>query len=160
MPIRCHQHSQTRRLFVIGIDRRLTAASRRRPLTTDELEGRVIVLEAMVMAAVGLAAKRPANFSAELIMEMLNGVKCAIGGRLIREGVAEDGIAEAQRYVDEVLAQFWEHLNPQRSRDQPIEEPRLSRTATSRAVRSRSRSSELRPGSLVVRTSKNDPRPK
>ena len=98
-------------------------SDRRKPPTTDELEGRVIVLEAMVMAAVGLAAKRPTNFSAELIIEMLSGVKCAIGGRLIKEGVAQDGIAEAQRYVDEVLAQFWESLKPKLSPDRPIDGP-------------------------------------
>ena len=54
---------------------------------------------------------------------MLNGVKCAIGSRLIKEGVAQDGIAEAQRYVDEVLAQFGESLKPKRSRDRPIDGP-------------------------------------
>ena len=81
----------------------LLTSDRRKPPTTDQLEGRVIVLEAMVMAAVALAAKGPTNFSAELIIEMLNGVKCAIGGRLIKEGVAQDCIAEAQRYIDEVL---------------------------------------------------------
>jgi hypothetical protein len=91
--------------------------------TTDELQGRIIVLEAMVMAALGLAAKRPTNLSAELIIEMLNTVKSAIGGRLIQEGVAQDGIAEAQRYVDEVLAQFWESLKPNRSPDRSRDEP-------------------------------------
>jgi hypothetical protein len=101
----------------------LLTSDRRRPPTTHELEGRVIVLEAMVKAAVGLAAKRPTNFSAELIIEMLNGVKCAIGGRLIKEGVAQDGIAEAQRYIDEVLAQFWESLKPKWSRDQLTDWP-------------------------------------
>ena len=54
--------------------------------TIDELQGRIIVLEAMVMAALGLASKRPARFSSDLIYEMLNGVKSGIGGRLIREG--------------------------------------------------------------------------
>jgi hypothetical protein len=96
-------------------------SDRRRPPTIDELEGRIIVLEAMVMAAIGLAAKRPTNFSPELIIEMLNGVKSAIGSRLIQEGVAQDGIAEAQRYVDEVLSQFWESLKPKQSHDQPID---------------------------------------
>jgi hypothetical protein len=93
--------------------------SERESPTTDELQGRIIILEAMVMAALGLAARRPTNLSAELIIEMLNNVKSAIGGRLIEEGVAQDGIAEAQRYVDEVLAQFWESLKPNRARDQP-----------------------------------------
>ena len=78
--------------------------------TTDELQGRIIVVEAMVMAALGLAAKRPTTLSAELIIEMLNNVKFAIGCRLIPEGVAQDEIAEARRYVDEVLAQFWASL--------------------------------------------------
>jgi hypothetical protein len=84
----------------------------RKSTTINELEGRIIVLEAMVMAALGLAPRRPTNLSAELIIEMLNNVKSAIGSRLIREGVAQDGIAEAQRYVDEVLSQFWESLKP------------------------------------------------
>jgi hypothetical protein len=88
--------------------------------TTDELHGRIIVLEAMVMAALGLAAKRPTTLSAELIIEMLNNVKSAIGCRLIQEGVAQDGIAEARRYVDEVLAQFWASL---RSGDSSIDGP-------------------------------------
>jgi hypothetical protein len=48
--------------------------SERESPTTDELQGRIIVLEAMVMAALGLAAKRPTNLSAELIIEMLNNV--------------------------------------------------------------------------------------
>ena len=91
--------------------------------TTDELQGRIIVLEAMVMAALGLAAKRPTTLSAELIIEMLNGVKCAIGGRLIKEGVAQDCIAEAQRYIDEVLAQFWQSLKPKLSQERPIDGP-------------------------------------
>jgi hypothetical protein len=86
--------------------------------TTNELEGRIIVLEAMVMAALGLAARRPTNLSAELIIEMLNNVKSAIGSRLIQEGIAQDGIAEAQRYVDEVLSQFWESMIPKRSNRQ------------------------------------------
>jgi hypothetical protein len=51
---------------------------------------------------------------------MLNNVKSAIGSRLIQEGVAQDGIAEAQRYVDEVLAQFWASL---RSGDSSIDGP-------------------------------------
>jgi hypothetical protein len=74
--------------------------------TTDELQGRIIVLEAMVKAALGLAAKRPTNLSPELIIEMLSNVKSAIGSRLIQEGVAQDGIAEAQRYVDEYWRNF------------------------------------------------------
>jgi hypothetical protein len=78
--------------------------------TIEELQGRIIVLEAMVMAALGLAARRPANFSPDLIIEMLNGVKSAIGGRLIREGVPQESIAEAQLFVDEVLSQFSESL--------------------------------------------------
>jgi hypothetical protein len=82
----------------------------RKPPTNNELVGRIIVLEAMVMAAIGLAARRPTNLSAELIIEMLNGVKSAIGGRLIQEGIAQDGVAEAQRYVDEVLSQFSQNL--------------------------------------------------
>jgi hypothetical protein len=86
----------------------------RKPPTNDELVGRIIVLEAMVMAAIGLAARRPTNLSAELIIEMLNGVKSAIGGRLIQEGIAQDGVAEAQHYVDEVLSQFWQNLIPKR----------------------------------------------
>jgi hypothetical protein len=81
-----------------------------KPPTNNELVGRIIVLEAMVMAAIGLAARRPTNLSAELIIEMLNGVKSAIGGRLIQEGIAQDGVAEAQRYVDEVLSQFSQNL--------------------------------------------------
>jgi hypothetical protein len=97
--------------------------SERESPTTDELQGRIIVLEAMVMAALGLAARRPTNLSAELIIEMLNNVKSAIGGRLIEEGVAQDGIAEAQRYVDEVLAQFWESLKPNRAPEQPKDGP-------------------------------------
>jgi hypothetical protein len=97
--------------------------SERESPTTDELQGRIIVLEAMVMAALGLAARRPTNLSAELIIEMLNNVKSAIGGRLIEEGVAQDGIAEAQRYVDEVLAQFWESLKPNRALEQPKDGP-------------------------------------
>jgi hypothetical protein len=101
----------------------LLTIDRRKPPTTDQLEGRVIVLEAMVMAAVALAAKGPTNFSPELIIEMLNGVKCAIGGRLIKEGVAQDCIAEAQRYIDEVLAQFWQSLKPKLSQDRPIDGP-------------------------------------
>jgi hypothetical protein len=86
---------------------------RRKPPTIDELEGRIIALEALVMAALGLAA-RPTSLSTELIIEMLKGVKSAIGGRLIQEGIAQDGIAEAQRYVDDVLAQFSESLSPKR----------------------------------------------
>jgi hypothetical protein len=54
------------------------------------------------------------HLSAEMIVEMLNGVKSAIGGRLIQEGVAPDGIAEAQRYVDDVLSQFSQSLSPKR----------------------------------------------
>jgi hypothetical protein len=95
--------------------------SDRKSPTTNELQGRIIVLEAMVMAALGLAAKRPTNLSAELIIEMLNNVKSAIGSRLIQEGVAQDGIAEAQRYVDEVLAQFWASLRSgDSSKDGPV----------------------------------------
>jgi hypothetical protein len=86
-------------------------SDQRKPPTIAELEGRIIALEALVMAALGLAA-RPTSLSTELIVEMLNGVKAAIGGRLIQEGVASDGIAEAHRYVDEVLSQFSESLNP------------------------------------------------
>ena len=89
-------------------------SDRRKAPTNDELVGRIIVLEAMVMASLGLAAKGPTNLSAEMIVEMLNGVKSAIGGRLIQEGVAPDGIAEAQRYVDDVLLQFSQSLSPKR----------------------------------------------
>jgi hypothetical protein len=45
---------------------------------------------------------------------MLNNVKSAIGGRLIQERVAREGIAEAQRYVDEVLSQFLQNFIPKR----------------------------------------------
>ena len=85
---------------------------RRKSPTIDELQGRIIVLEALVMAAFGLAAKRPANFSSDLIIEMLNSVKSSIGGRLIREGVPQESIAEAQLFVDEVMSQFSENLLP------------------------------------------------
>jgi hypothetical protein len=85
-------------------------SDRQKPPTIDELQARIIVLETMVMAALGLAARRPTNFSAELIIEMLNGVKSAIGARLIQEGITQDGIAEARCYVDEVLSQFSESL--------------------------------------------------
>jgi hypothetical protein len=49
-------------------------SDRRKAPTNDELVGRIIVLEAMVMASLGLAAKGPTNLSAEMIVEMLNGV--------------------------------------------------------------------------------------
>ena len=85
-------------------------SDREKPPTSDELQGRIIVLEAMVMASLGLAARQSANFSVEMIIELLNGVKSAIGAHLIQEGVSQDGIAEAQRYLDEVLSQFSESL--------------------------------------------------
>jgi hypothetical protein len=62
------------------------------------------------LATLGLAAKQSATFSAETIVELLNGVKSAIGARLIHEGVSHIGVAEAQGYLDEVLSEFTESL--------------------------------------------------
>jgi hypothetical protein len=73
---------------------------------------------------------------------MLNKVKSAIGSRLIQEGIAQDGIAEAQLYVDEVLSQFWESMIPKQSNGQQTVTRALAITRKSRISSSRHNSAE------------------
>ena len=88
-------------------------------LSGDELAGRMIVLEAMAMVALG-GAIRPINEAAspEKFVLVLNGVKRAVQIRVQQEqdyGTLTDrGGAEAIRYLDLVLSMFSETLIPKR----------------------------------------------
>jgi len=86
-------------------------------LTADELSGRMIVLEAMAMVALG-GAIRPITEAAtpDKFVRVLNGVKRAVQIRIQEEqesgALSPDGGAEAIHYLDLVLSMFSESLIP------------------------------------------------
>jgi hypothetical protein len=86
-------------------------------LKADELAGRMIVLEAMAMAALG-GAIRPITEAAapDKFVRVLNGVKRAVQIRIQEEqdsgALSPAGGAEAVHYLDLVLSMFSESLIP------------------------------------------------
>lgn len=83
-------------------------------LSAQKLAGRIIVLEAMVMTALGMAARDLGSRSPEQMIGHLNGAKYAVRGRLVQEGITPEGIQEAHRYEDEILSQYSEMLIPKK----------------------------------------------
>ena len=86
-------------------------------LKADELAGRMLVLEAMAMVALG-GAIRPITEAAtpEKFVRVLNGVKRAVHIRIEEEresgALSAGGGAEAIHYLDLVLSMFSESLIP------------------------------------------------
>ena len=89
-------------------------------LTPDELAGRLIVLEAMAMVALG-GAIRPITEAAtpDKFVRILNGVKRAVQIRIQEEqemgALSLGGGAEAVHYLDVVLSMFSESLIPRQA---------------------------------------------
>jgi hypothetical protein len=86
--------------------------------TTDELAARIIVLEAMTMAALGAAIRfGRAAVPPEGVILILNSVKSAVRARMQQESerLSSGGKAEADRYLDYVLSEFSESLIPRKS---------------------------------------------
>lgn len=86
----------------------------KRSATADELAGRIVVLETLLMVALGMLARGPKMYSPENIIRLLNSVKLTIPRRLIGEGVPAAAEAEANRYADEVLSLFSAQLIPKK----------------------------------------------
>ena len=89
-------------------------------LTAEESAGRMLVLEAMAMVALG-GAMRPITEPAtpEKFVLVLNGVKRAVHIRIQHEQeggtLSASGAAEAIHYLDLVLSMFSESLIPRRA---------------------------------------------
>jgi hypothetical protein len=95
-------------------------AQEKKTLSNDDLAGRILVLEALAVAALGAALRFGRVVVApEQAIEILNGVKSVVRNRIAdpEEPISSAGEAEAYRYLDYVLSQFSESVIPKR-RDQ------------------------------------------
>lgn len=85
-------------------------------MTNDELAARIVVLESMVVAALGAAIRfGSAPLSAPQVVPILNAVKHTVRARLaddFDEKLSPEGEVEADRYLDHVLSQFSESIIP------------------------------------------------
>ena len=77
----------------------------------DELAARVIVLEAMTMASLGVAM-RVGRVTPENGIPVVDSVKNAVRFRLKQEKLSPGGTAEADRYLNHLLSNFSGWLFP------------------------------------------------
>ncbi len=77
----------------------------------DELAARVIVLEAVTMASLGVAM-RVGRVTPENAVPVLDNVKKVVSLRLQQEKLSPGGTAEADRYLDHLLSVFSGWLFP------------------------------------------------
>jgi hypothetical protein len=86
--------------------------------SNDELAGRVLVLEAFVMAAIAgyvrVGGPNASRLPAERIIPILNGVKGAVKNRMAdeREQVSAACREEANQYLDYLTSHFSEEVIP------------------------------------------------
>ena len=94
-------------------------------LSSDEVAGRVLVLEALVVAALGLALRPKTSTSPEFAVEVLNAVKGIVRSRIANpdERLSANGEREAYRYLDQVLSDFSEQVIAKRRDQEPKKEP-------------------------------------
>jgi len=79
----------------------------------DELAARLIVLEAMTMASLGVAM-RVGRVTTGNAVPVLDNVKNAVRLRLKQEKLSPEGTAEADRYLHHLLREFSEWLFPRK----------------------------------------------
>jgi hypothetical protein len=95
---------------------------RKQSLTAKQLAGRVIVLEALVVAALGMIMRvGRRRLYAEDIIPVLEGAKQTIRRRIADpdEAISADGETEAYRYLDHVLSNFSEQVIPKKPGQEP-----------------------------------------
>jgi hypothetical protein len=91
------------------------------------LAGRIIALEALVVAALGVAVRfGRVTLTAERVIPILDGVKATVRNRIADpdEPLSAAGEKEAHRYLDHILSNFSQSVipkkdgqGPQKSRD-------------------------------------------
>jgi hypothetical protein len=97
-------------------------AQKKKTLSNDELAGRILVLEALAVAALGAALRfGRAVVPPEQSIEILNLVKGVVRNRIAdpEELISASGEAEAYRYLDHVLSNFSEQVVPKRRDPKP-----------------------------------------
>jgi hypothetical protein len=97
-------------------------AQEKKTLSNNELAGRILVLEALVVAALGAAFRfGRAVVPPEQSIEILNLVKGAVRNRIAdpAEPISAAGEAEAYHYLDHVLSNFSEQVVPKRRDPKP-----------------------------------------
>ena len=83
-------------------------------MTNDELAGRILVLEAFAIAALGMTLRVGKAIPPELVIPILDGVKKSAVARMTDEAerLSAAGEAEAHRYLDYLMSNFSEWLIP------------------------------------------------
>lgn len=95
-------------------------------LSNDELAGRILVLEALAVAALGAAMRfGRAQLQPEPAIETLSLVKGVVRNRIAdpEEPISRAGEIEAYRYLDYVLSQFSKSAIPKRRDQGPQKAP-------------------------------------
>jgi hypothetical protein len=90
-------------------------------MTNDELAARIVVLEALAVAALGVAIRfGQVPLPAEYVVSILDSVKGIVRFRLagdFDEKLSPAGQVEASRYLEYVLSEFSESVISPRKRD-------------------------------------------
>jgi hypothetical protein len=99
---------------------------KKRTLSNDELAGRILALESLVVAALGIAIRYGRTpFFAEQVIPVLDSVKKTVRNRIADpdEKISAAGEAETYRYLDHILSNFSESVIPKRPDQEPKRNP-------------------------------------